>query len=57
MKICYDQGYNGIGVVIATKYRHYLFYLQLYFLVQGTLLPKSFAGVYSSNSRFVVREV
>ena len=25
MKICYDQGYNDIGVVIATKGRHYLF--------------------------------
>ena len=30
MKICCDQGYNGIRVVIATKWRHYLFYLQLF---------------------------
>ena len=29
MKICYDQpGCNDIGVVIATKRHHYLFYLQ-----------------------------
>ena len=27
MKICHiDQGYNDIGVVIASKSRHYLFY-------------------------------
>ena len=25
-KICYDQGCNDIGVVIASKSRHYLFY-------------------------------
>ena len=30
MEICNDYGYNDIGVVIATKWRHYLFYLQLY---------------------------
>ena len=32
MKICYDQGYDDIGVVIAAKWRHYLFYLEPYFL-------------------------
>ena len=26
MKICHDQGCNDIGVVIASKSRHYLFY-------------------------------
>ena len=31
MKICYDQGYNDIRVVIATKWPHYLLYLQPYF--------------------------
>ena len=56
MKICYDQGYNGIGVVIATKWRHYLFYLQPYFLVLGTVLSQSFTGAVSSNSRLDVRQ-
>ena len=28
MKNCYDQGCNGIGVVIATKWCYYLFYLR-----------------------------
>ena len=55
MKICYDQGCNDIGVVIATKWRYYLFYLQKYF--SGTVLPKSFTGAFSSNSRLDVREV
>ena len=50
MKICYDQGCNDIGVVIATKWRHYLFYLQQYFSALGTVLPKSFTGAFSSNS-------
>ena len=31
MKICYDQGLNNVGVVMATKWRHNLFYLQSYF--------------------------
>ena len=31
MKICRDQGCNDIGVVIATKGRHYLLYLEHYF--------------------------
>ena len=30
MKICFDQRYNDIGVVIAMKWRHNLFYLQPY---------------------------
>ena len=51
-KICYDQGYNDITVVIATKWRHYLFYLQPeYFLalpiVHGSLFPlKNFRFVF-----------
>ena len=36
-KICYDQSCNDIGVVIATKWRHYLFYLQQYFSVLKTV--------------------
>ena len=37
MKICYDQDCNDIGVVIAAKWRRYLFYLQQYFFeVFGT---------------------
>ena len=43
--------------VIAKKWRHYLFYLQPYFLAQGTALSKSFTGTFSSNSRIDVREV
>ena len=27
MKVPFDQGYNDIGVAIATKWRYYLFYL------------------------------
>ena len=58
MKICYDQSCNDIGVDIgATKWRHYLFYLQQYFLTLGTVLPKSFTGAFLSNSRLDVREV
>ena len=54
---CYDQGCNDIGVVIATKWRYYLFYLQPYFPALGTVLPKSITGAFSSNSRLNVREV
>ena len=50
MKICYDQDYNDIGVVKATKQRHYLSYLQLYFSALGTARPKSFTRAFSSNS-------
>ena len=57
MKICYGQGCNDIGVVITTKLRHYLFYLQQYLSALGTVLPKSFTGAFSSNSRLDVREV
>ena len=57
MNICYDQGYNDIEVVIATKLRHNLFKLQPYFAALGTLLPKSFRRAFSSNSRLDVREV
>ena len=56
MKICYDQGCNDFGVIIATKWRHYLLYLQQYF-AQGTVLPKSFTGTFSCNSRLDVCEV
>ena len=57
MKICYDQGCNGIGVVIATKSRYYLFYLQQCISALRTVLPKSFTGAFSSNSSLDVREV
>ena len=57
MKICYDQGCNGIGVVIATKWSYYLFYLQQYFSALGTILPKLFTGAFSSNSGLDVCEV
>ena len=30
-RLCHDQGCNDIRVVIATKWRHYLLYLQHYF--------------------------
>ena len=33
MKICYDQCCDDIGVVIATKWRYWLFYLQQYCVV------------------------
>ena len=56
MKICCDQGCNDIGVVIATKWSHYLLYLQQYFSL-GTVLLKSITGAFSSNSRLDVREV
>ena len=56
MKNCYDQGYNDIGVVIAKKWRDYLFYLQPYFLVLGTILSQSFTGAFSSISRLDVRQ-
>ena len=63
MKICCDQGCNDIGVVIATKWSHYLLCLhmalglQQYFSV-GTVLPKlAITGAFSSNSRLDVREV
>ena len=39
MKICSDQGSNDIGVVIATKWRPYLLYLQQFFSL-GTVLTK-----------------
>ena len=51
MKICYDQRCNDIGVVIATKWRRYLFYLQPYFSALEAVLPKSLKGAVSSNSR------
>ena len=57
MEICYDQVCNDIGVVIATKLRHYLFYLQQYLSALGTVLPKSFTRAFSSNSCLDVREV
>ena len=49
MKICYDQGCNDIGVVMATKWCHYLFYLQQYFSTLGTVLPKSFTEVLAKS--------
>ena len=55
--ICYNQGCNDIGFVIATKRRYYLFYLQQYVSALGTVLPKSFTGAFSSNSGLDVRQV
>ena len=57
MEICYDQGCSDIGVVIATKLCHYLFYLQQYLSALGAVLRKSFTRAFSSNSRLDVREV
>lgn len=57
IKICFDQSYNDIEVIIATKWQHYLFYLQPYFLALGSVLPKLFTWAFSSNSRRDVREV
>ena len=57
MKNFYDQGNNDIWVVIATKWCHYLFYWQSYFLALGTFLPKSFTRAFSSNSCLNVCEV
>ena len=57
MKVCYDQGCHDIGVIIATKLRYYLLYLQQYFTALETVLPKSFTGAFSSNSGLDVREV
>ena len=57
MKVCHDQETNDIGVVIATKWRHCIFYLQQYFSALGTVLTKSFTEAFSSNSRLDVREV
>ena len=56
MKICCDQGCNDIGDVIATKWGHYILYLQQYFSVE-TVLLKSITEAFSSNSRLDVREV
>ena len=57
MKICYDQGCNGIGVVIATKWRYYLFYLQQYISALGTVLRKLFTIAFSSNSSLDFLEI
>ena len=57
MKIYHEQGFNDIGIVIATKWRHCLFYLQQYFSALGTVPTKLFTGAFFSNSRLDVREV
>ena len=57
IKICYDQGCNDIGVVVAKKRRYYQFYLQQYISALGIVLPKSFKGAFSSISGLDVREV
>ena len=38
MKISYDLGFIAIGVAMATKRRHYVFYLSLCFSVPGGFL-------------------
>ena len=45
--VAIDKGFNDIGVVIATKWRHCLFYLQQYFLALGTVPTKSFTATFS----------
>ena len=47
LKICYDQAYNGIRVVIATKWRHY------YLLTCSRSISwhwESFTGAFSSEN-------
>ena len=56
-EICHDQECNDMGFVIATKWRHCLFYLQQYFSALETVLTKSFTEAFCSNSRLDVREV
>ena len=54
MKTCYDQGYNDIGVVIATKWRHYLFYLhwELFFQTRSReLFPLMTASMFVKFKR------
>ena len=41
-KICYYQGYNDIGDLIATRLRNYLFHLQPYFSAHFGLLKQGF---------------
>ena len=48
MKLCYDQGCNDIGGVIAKKWLHHLFHLQQHFSALGTVLLKLFTGAFSS---------
>ena len=57
MKIYHEQGFNDIVIVIATKWRHCLFYLQQYFSALGTIPTKLFTETFFSNSRLDVREV
>ena len=54
---CFDQGYKDVQAVIATKWQHYLFYLQPYSSTMGTLLSKSITEAFSSCSPLHVREV
>ena len=53
-KIRFDQVNSDMGVDMATKQRHHLFYLQPYFLALGNLLP---TGAFSSNTSPEVCEV
>ena len=73
MKLCYDQGYNDIGVVIATKWGHGVFNLQLYFwhwelfiqncsrelfpAITEWTLSKIYESVIKMERSFVVRNV
>ena len=57
MKICDDQGYNEIRVVIATKWHQRLIYLQPYFSALGTVPPKIVHKTFSFDSHLNVREV
>ena len=44
MTICYDQAYNDIGVVIVTKWRLYLFYLEPYLSALGSVISEIVHG-------------
>ena len=57
MKICFDQGYIDIRVVMAMKWRQYQLYLQLFFSAMGTVLPKSFTEAISSDNRHDCLEI
>ena len=58
MKICHEQAFNDIGVVIATKRCHCLFYfIKQYFSALGTVPKKSFTGTFFSDSCLDFSEV
>ena len=56
-KIRYDRCYNDIGVVLATKLRHYLFYLQPYFSALGGFFFFKKIGQFDRNLRERYRDI